>query len=265
MMRRNLRRSIVKSLGRYIAIAMIIALGAGIFVGLRSTKMDMVATGQAYTDAQNMFDLRLLSTYGWDREQLPAISQFPGVEMAEGVFYSDLIVDKEEGAESAVYRFYTLPSQINKLVLLEGRMPTAPNECLADGFRNKKDAIGQTVVISDDNSTASLNQLTQDCFTIVGLVSTPLYMDNTRGTTSVGSGSITNYFFVPEDAFDVSYYTEIHVTIPGEYTVYSQEYNDALTAAADTIKPLLEPYAQQRLDSDCGRRLPQNTPWCCRR
>jgi len=249
MMRRNLRRSIVKSLGRYIAIAMIIALGAGIFVGLRSTKMDMVATGQAYTDAQNMFDLRLLSTYGWDREQLPAISQFPGVEMAEGVFYSDLIVDKEEGAESAVYRFYTIPSQINKLVLLEGRMPTAPNECLADGFRNQKAAIGQTVVISGDNSTASLNQLTQDCFTVVGLVSTPLYMDNTRGNTSVGSGSITNYFFVPEDAFDVSYYAEIHVTIPGEYTVYSQEYNDALTAAADTIQPLLEPYAQQRLDS----------------
>ena len=91
MMRRNLRRSIYKSLGRYVAIAMIIALGAGIFVGLRSTKMDMVATGQAYTDQQNMFDLRLLSTYGWDRSQLEPVSQLPGVEQAEGVFYSDLI------------------------------------------------------------------------------------------------------------------------------------------------------------------------------
>ena len=44
MMGRNLRRSIVNSLGRYIAIATIIALGTAIFVGLRSTKMDMVAT-----------------------------------------------------------------------------------------------------------------------------------------------------------------------------------------------------------------------------
>lgn len=249
MMRRNLRRSIVKSLGRYIAIAMIIALGAGIFVGLRSTKMDMVATGQIYMDEQNMFDLRLLSTYGWDKEQLAPISQLPGVEMAEGVFYSDLIVDKDGGAESAVYRFYTIPEQLNKLVLLEGRMPTEPNECLADGFRNKEDAIGQTVIISDDNSSASLHQLTQDSFTVVGLVSTPLYMDTTRGNTSVGSGSITNYFFVPEEAFDVSYYTEIHVTIPGEHTIYSQAYNDALTEAADAIKPLLGPYAQQRLES----------------
>ena len=59
MMGRNLRRSIRKSFGRYIAIAVIIALGTAIFVGLRSTKSDMVATGQRYTDEQNMFDLRL--------------------------------------------------------------------------------------------------------------------------------------------------------------------------------------------------------------
>ena len=70
MMGRNLRRSIVNSLGRYIAIATIIALGTAIFVGLRSTKMDMVATGQVYTDEQNMFDLRLISSYGWEPEQL---------------------------------------------------------------------------------------------------------------------------------------------------------------------------------------------------
>ena len=69
-MRANLRQSIFKSLGRYIAIAMIIALGAGIFVGLRMTKADMVATGQKYMDEQNMFDLRLVTDYGWGREQL---------------------------------------------------------------------------------------------------------------------------------------------------------------------------------------------------
>lgn len=249
MMRRNLRRSIFKSLGRYIAIAMIIALGAGMFVGLRSTKMDMVATGQSYTDRQNMFDLRLLSTYGWDKSQLEPISQLPGVEQAEGVFYSDLIVQTGTGDEAAVYRFYTIPQEINKLVLLEGRMPQAPNECLADGFRNKKDVIGRTVQLSPDNADASMEQLTVDSFTVVGLVSTPLYMDNTRGNTSVGSGSITNYYFVPEDAFDVDYYTEIHVTLPGQHAIYSQEYNDVMTQAAEIIKPLLEPFAQERMES----------------
>ena len=44
MMRRNLWRSIRKSMGRYIAIMSIIALGAGLFVGLLSSKISMMET-----------------------------------------------------------------------------------------------------------------------------------------------------------------------------------------------------------------------------
>ena len=43
-MRKNLTQSILKSLGRYLAIVMIIALGSSLFVGLLMTKSDMVAT-----------------------------------------------------------------------------------------------------------------------------------------------------------------------------------------------------------------------------
>ena len=85
-MRKNLLQSIKGSLGRYIAIMAIIALGAGIFVGLRMTKTDMVATGQKYTDAQNMFDLRLLTSYGWSKDQVEQVAQLEGVVDAEGLF-----------------------------------------------------------------------------------------------------------------------------------------------------------------------------------
>ena len=76
-MRKNLTQSILKSFGRYIAIVAIIALGASMFVGLLMTKTDMVATGQVYMDEQNMFDLRIVSSYGWDQDQLDAISGLP--------------------------------------------------------------------------------------------------------------------------------------------------------------------------------------------
>ena len=72
-MRRNLRQSIIRLLGRYIAIAMIIALGAALFVGLLMTKADMVATGQRFMEQQNMFDLRLMNSYGWEPEHLDKI------------------------------------------------------------------------------------------------------------------------------------------------------------------------------------------------
>ncbi len=246
-MRTNLRQSILKSLGRYIAIAMIIALGASIFVGLRMTKADMVATGQKYMDQQNMFDLRLISSYGWDKDQLADIAALDGIVDAEGLFYIDLIA-RQGQAEEAVYRFYTVPEKVNKLVLLGGRMPQNPNECLADGSHADDSILGTKVVISQANKEDSLEILTEETFTVVGYVSTPLYMDMNRGTTSVGNGSIDNYFFVPDGAFDVDYYTEINVTIPGDYAIYSEEYNDAMDAMADALEPKLLPMAQQRLD-----------------
>ena len=245
-MRTNLRQSILKSLGRYIAIAMIIAVGASIFVGLRMTKADMVATGQRYMDKQNMFDLRLVTDYGWSRDQVADIAALEGVTGAEGVFYVDLIAQQADGEED-VYRFYTIPRDINKLVLEEGRMPEAPNECLTDGYLNSRDILGKQVTISSNNEEDSLEVMAQTTYTIVGMVRSPLYMDMNRGTTSVGSGSIENYIYIPEAAVDADYYPEIHITLPGEYAVYSEEYNDALEAAADSLEPHLDPIALDRL------------------
>ncbi len=246
MMAKNLRQSIFHSLGRFIAIAMIIALGSGMFVGLRATKADMVATGQEYTDDQNMFDLRLLTSYGWGKEQVAEISKLDGIADAEGVFYTDLILSGDNGADS-VYRFYTIPEKINTPVLKSGRMPEQPDECLADGQHTTDSILGTTITVADSNDADSLEVLNYRTFTVVGRVSTPLYMDTTRGSTSVGNGSLANYFFVPESAFDTNYYTEIYVTIPGDYAIYSDAYNTALEDAADAIAPLLEPFAAQRL------------------
>lgn len=246
MMAKNLLQSIRRSIGRYIAIALIIALGSALFVGLRATKTDMVATGQAYTDAQNMFDIRMLSSYGWGREQLSEISQIEGLQDVEGVFYKDLIVGDGEGADT-VYRFYSIPEKINRLVLVGGRMPESPQECLADGYRNDDSIIGSQVILAESNEESALEEMRYRTFTVVGRVSTPLYMDTNRGSTSVGSGSITNYYFLPEDAFDADYYTEIHATIPGDYAIYSEEYNDAMERMADRLEVLLKPLAQERL------------------
>ena len=246
-MRANLRQSIFKSLGRYIAIAMIIALGAGIFVGLRMTKADMVATGQKYMDEQNMFDLRLVTDYGWGREQLERIAQLEGVVDAEGQFYVDLIARTDDSDADTVYRFYTMPQKINQVVLLKGRMPEAPNECLADGYHADDSLIGTKITVCDNNSEDSLELLREKTFTVVGYVSNPLYMDMNRGTTSVGNGSLENYFLVPSEAFDADYFTEIHITIPGQHAVYSEAYNDSMEATAERLEPQLLTIADARL------------------
>lgn len=247
-MRKNLTQSILKSLGRYIAIIAIIALGAGIFVGLRTTKIDMIATGQSYLDQQNTFDLRLLNTYGWSQDEVDAISALEEVEAAEGSFWMDAIIQNEDGEDNQVYRFHSIPESISKVYLLGGRMPTSPDECLVDGHMASDEVLGQLISLSKSNEENTLNSFAYETYTVVGYVSTPLYMDLGRGNTSVGNGSLTSYIYIPYDGFSVDYFTEIQVTIPGNYTIYSDEYHDALDAAAEELKPLVEPLAQQRFE-----------------
>ena len=245
-MRKNLQQSIVKSIGRYLAIVMIIALGAAMFVGLLMTKSDMVATGQKYMEEQNMFDLRLISPYGWDKEHVDKVAQLDGVVDAEGVLYLDAVADHENQA-GAVYRFYEIPEKLNKIVLRGGRMPERPDECLADGFTVTDEIIGTKLQITEDNEETTLDAFTAKTFTIVGYVSSPLYMDMNRGNTSIGSGSLASYFYVLPEALDTDYYAEINLVIPGEYDVYTDEFNDAMEAAADRIEPVAKELVADRV------------------
>lgn len=245
-MRTNLRQSILKSFGRYIAIAAIIMLGAGLFMGLLMTKSDMVATGQIFMDQQNMFDIRFISNYGWSEKFVEEFSQLEGVEDAEGLIYIDMIAQTGENTEDAVYRFYSIPETVNKLALRGGRMPEAENECVMDGFYADDSILGQTVTLSPGNDEDSLESIKHKTFTIVGYVASPLYMDMNRGTTSVGSGSLENCFFISADAFDVDYFTEINVTLTDEYKIYTDEYNDFLEDAVDTLEPAAEKLSEQR-------------------
>lgn len=247
MMRKNLRQSIVKSLGRYIAIVAIIALGAGIFVGLLSTRTDMIATCQQYTDQQNMFDLRLLNTYGWTQEDVYDVSNLPGVVDAEGTVGLDVLLYKEEGKDS-VYHLLSMPETVNNIQLIEGRMPQNSNECLADGYYASGITIGTEYTVSDANDEDTLDALCHDTYTVVGLVSSPLYMNMERGNTSLGNGSIASYLYLPADGFNVDYFTEIYVTILGDYAVYSDEYNDALDNAVETVEPVVQKLADQRYE-----------------
>ncbi len=247
-MRKNLTRTIQRSLGRYLAIVAIIALGCAIFVGLKITKTDMVATGQEYTDQQNMFDLQLLNTYGWTQTQVDAIAKMEGIADAEGGTYLDAYASTGNGKDS-VFRFIALPETVNRPYLLSGRMPASPDECLVDGDYFPEDSIGTTISVSSSNEKDTLEGFAQKEFVIVGRVSTPLYMDMTRSNTTVGSGSLATYLYVPQLALLVDYFAEIYITLDGEWIVYSEAFDDRMDQAAEKMEVDLKPLAQQRFES----------------
>ena len=167
-MRKNLTQSILKSLGRYIAIVAIIALGASMFVGLLMTKTDMVATGQKHMDELNMFDLRLMNSYGWDLDAVDTVKMFPGLVDVEGVMYTDIIVKLNDSADDLVYRFYAMPEKVNRFLLRGGRLPEAPDECLADGYHTDDSILGTKIHVSETNDADAADALVYKTYTVVG-------------------------------------------------------------------------------------------------
>ncbi len=246
--RKNLFRTIQNSLGRYVAILAIIALGASMFVGLLITKSDMVATGQKFMDQQHMFDLRILNTYGWTQKEVDAIAGMDGVSLAEGMISMDALAQHGE-KETAVYKLHALPEKIDQVLLLGGRMPQAADECLIDGFQATDDVIGTELTISRENTQDTLDSLLYDTYTVVGYVSSTLYMDMTRGTTSLGNGSVQSYVYLPRDAFEMDYYTEICVTLEERYCIYTEEFDQAMKAFSDGLKPGVTVLADARFET----------------
>lgn len=249
IMGKNLLQTIRNSLGRYIAIVAIIALGAGMFVGLITTKSDMLATADKYVADQNMFHLNVLNTYGWTDQELEQISKLEGIADIQGNKTLDVIARFDQDGEDKVYRLHSIPDTVDRVHLMGGRMPQQSDECLADGSRWDDSVLGMQFIVSETNEEDTLESLGEQVFTVVGYVSTPLYMDMTRGTTTIGNGSLTSYVYIPSQAFTTDYYTGISLTLPGKYPVYSEELDAAMEQAADALKPEITTLAQSRYET----------------
>ena len=112
MMSKTTLREIRQSLGRYLAIYAIVALGVGFFAGLKVTKTVMVESANEYLQEHQLFDYRLLSTLGFEEEDVLALSRKEHVRAAEGAVEADILYVSEEGNEG-VLKAHSLLKNIN--------------------------------------------------------------------------------------------------------------------------------------------------------
>ncbi len=233
----NILRSIKDSLGRFVAIAGIVALGCGFYAGLRMTAPDMDMTADAYYDQTDLMDIRVVSTLGLTDADLQAIRAVPGVQAVEGGYETDVMVTLND--EQYAMRVHSLPyaaltsgsgdegatiaseaeqDALNKLTLVEGEWPAAPDECVisADNVMNAPVALGD--VIQVDEGVQDLDDtLTERSYRIVGFAHSPYYVSTTAmGSTSLGSGAIDQFMYVPVNDFAADLpYTEAFIQVSG--------------------------------------------------
>ncbi len=218
-------REIKGSLGRYMAILAIVMLGVGLFMGLKATTPAMIVTENDYLAEQDFFDFRLLSTVGFDEEAVSEVAALNEIADVEGAISIDALCAFGEGNES-VYKMHTVPDKINRVVLTAGRMPESADECVLDAALYGEDVIGSRITVTDSNEEDTLEMFRERTFTAVGIVRSPYYINFERGTTSIGDGKITAFLYVPKEAFDCDYLTDIYATTKLKYKVYTDEYED---------------------------------------
>ena len=275
-------RSIKRTFSRFISIVAIVAMGSGLFCGLNAVGPDMINTADGYYHEYNLMDLRLQSYLGLYEEDLQKVREIEGVEAVQGAKFVDGYVqtpnDKGEyegivdidGSEltikvlgvdiNSAVNFenrhitpnYYDPNYINRLKLVEGRYPEAPNQCVVtcSGLTTPEQfVVGSKIKVVGDDEDISY-YLKYDEFEIVGVVQTPYWVSYERGVTTAGSGKLGDFIYVSNDAFTdkINYYSEAYVTLAGadEYEAYSEEYDEYVDSMREKIAQASEIFAAER-------------------
>ena len=237
-------REIRSSLGRYLAIFAIIALGVGFFSGLKVTKEAMLDSGDRFLKDNNMFDFRLISTLGLTDEDVEKAKLLSGVEAVYGAYQADAVVF--DGEREYVARFHSLDEKINTVSITAGRLPEKAGEILADGRFFSPNDIGKTITISENNKQENIDSFSVSEYTVVGMGYSPLYLNYERGTTSVGNGSISYFFLVFPENFSMEVYTDIYLTLEDKFLIYTDEYKENIEVNKERIEQFLSERANVR-------------------
>ena len=235
-------QEIKKSKSRFFSILLIVALGVAFFSGVRASEPDMRLTADRYYDESELMDLRIISTLGFAEEDIEALEQISGVSGVEAGYMIDVLCDTRDSQE--VIRFYSSPEKMNHLQVTEGRMPKDENECLLDTALSSSHRIGETITVySEDELTDSL-AVTE--FEVTGFGNSPYFISFDRGSTTVGSGTISGFAIVPEKTFVTEAYTQIEMRVDGAVDVvsHSEEYDEIV----DTVKERVEAIEQERCE-----------------
>ena len=249
-LRKDFYMEIRRSMGRFLSIFFIVAIGCAFFSGIRASEPDMRYSGDAYFDRKNMMDIEVISTLGLTEDDLDAIRNVDGVSAAEGGYSSDMLFT--EGDNKVVVHVMSLLPSMNQVQLEEGELPEADDECALDVDYLKESSleIGDKITLISGTDDDVTDTLKNDTYTITGAVSSPEYISFQRGSTTIGNGTVTTFIAVPEESFALDVYTEIYVQSDGakDLTAFTDAYDSRVDETEDQLEAIREDREKARYD-----------------
>ena len=249
-MKKDFWREIKHTKSRFFSIMILVALSVAFLSGLKATAPDMKQTGDNYLDSLHLADIQVLSTLGLTEDDIDALRAQDGIENAEGEYVIDAFADS--GSAEAVVKVLSLSEAgINDVLLCEGRLPERADECVVEeNMLELLDiSIGDTITLEPDSKLD--DALAGEEYTVVGTIRSPVYIAVERGTSTIGSGTVKAYLYLPREAFTLDYYTAAYARVSGaaEMTAFYDEYDDYIDGVIDALEPFGDERAALRHDS----------------
>lgn len=249
---KNILQEIRHSFGRFFSILCIVMIGVAFFAGVKASAPDMKYSADQYFDKYNVQDIQVYSTLGFTQDDLKEIKKINGVEDAEAVFSIDTLTQKD--STQLVMKVISLADDqsINKVRLVDGRMPEKENECIIEAgsvsnqlFGNFE--IGDTITLTSGTEDDLSDTLKNTEYTVVGTCYNPNYLSYEKGSSSIGNGEVGNFMYVKDSNIKVDYFTEIDVTVKGAKDINT--YDDAYFDLVEPVVDKIEAIADDRIDA----------------
>lgn len=248
---KDIIRTIRRTLPRFLSIFFIVALGVAFYSGIRVTEKDMKITADRQFDESSFMDLEVLGTLGLSDQDLKAIQNLSGVVKAEGSYSADTICQKEGEQDEYVTKVMSVTDELNKIEVTDGKMPSSQTECLVDEHFAQENQlkIGDILVLSSGTEDALSDTLKESRFKITGIGKSSAYLSMERGSSDIGSGSISGFLIVPKEAFCLDVYTEIYIKAKDaqKELSYTDSYDDTVARTQDQLEGIQDQRNEERL------------------
>ena len=253
---KDIFREIKISLGRFLSILCIVAIGVAFFAGIKASAPDMKNSADTYFDKYNVQDIQVYSTIGLTKKDVAAIKKIKGVKSVQPSFSMDTLSQIDSTQMVIKVISYGIDQKMNKIRVVEGRMPERENECLveASSATNKLYGtfhIGDTIKLQSGTDEALSKSLKHTKYKIVGTCYNPNYLSYEKGSSNIGSGTVNSFIYIQNTNVLKDYYTEVNVCVKGakDLDCYSDEYFDVVDPVLKKIKKISNKQIDARIQS----------------
>lgn len=253
---KDIFREIKISLGRFLSILCIVAIGVAFFAGIKASAPDMKNSADTYFDKYNVQDIQIYSTIGLTKKDVAAINKIKGVKSVQPSFSMDTLSQIDSTQMVIKVISYGIDQKMNKVRVVEGRMPERENECLveASSATNKLYGtfhIGDTIKLQSGTDEALSKSLKHTKYKIVGTCYNPNYLSYEKGSSNIGSGTVNSFIYIQNTNVLKDYYTEVDVCVKGakDLDCYSDEYFDVVDPVLKKIKKISNKQIDARIQS----------------